>query len=131
MYDYIIGEITKITPKFIVIENNGIGYILIVANPYNFKIGDKTKVYTHQYIREQINDLYGFLDEAEKSLFIKLISVSGIGPKSALSILASGNVSRIMEAIENRDDTYLKKFPGIGPKAAIPLSNCAFFAHTR
>jgi holliday junction DNA helicase RuvA len=118
MYEYIIGEITKITPKYIVIENNGIGYILIVSNPYNFKIGEKLKVYTYQYIREQINDLYGFKEEAEKVLFIKLISVSGIGPKSALSILASGNVDKIAEAIEARDDQYLRKFPGIGPKAA-------------
>ncbi|MCR5705640.1 MAG: Holliday junction branch migration protein RuvA [Acholeplasmatales bacterium] len=118
MYEYIIGEITKITPKYIVVENNGIGYILIVANPYSFKLGEKIKVYTYQYIREQINDLYGFKEEASKTLFIKLISVSGIGPKSALSILASGNVDRIAEAIEARDDSYLKKFPGIGPKAA-------------
>jgi len=118
MYEYIIGEITKITPKYIVVENNGIGYILIVANPYSFKVGEKIKVYTYQYIREQINDLYGFKEEASKTLFIKLISVSGIGPKSALSILASGNVDRIAEAIEARDDSYLKKFPGIGPKAA-------------
>ncbi len=118
MYEYIIGEITKITPKYIVIENNGIGYILIVSNPYNFKIGEKLKVYTYQYIREQINDLYGFKEEAEKVLFIKLISVSGIGPKSALSILASGNVDKIAEAIDARDDQYLRKFPGIGPKAA-------------
>ncbi len=118
MYEYIIGEITKITPKYIVVENNGIGYILIVANPYSFKIGEKIKVYTYQYIREQINDLYGFKEEEAKALFIKLISVSGIGPKSALSILASGSVSRIAEAIEARDDSYLKKFPGIGPKAA-------------
>ena len=118
MYEYINGEITKISPKYIVVENNGIGYILIVANPYAFKIGDTTKVYTYQYIREQINDLYGFAKEDEKSLFIKLISVSGIGPKSALSILATGNVNSIYEAIENRNDAYLRKFPGIGPKAA-------------
>ncbi len=118
MYEYIIGKITKITPKYIVVENNGIGYILIVANPFNFKIDDNIKIYTHQYIRDQINDLYGFKEESEKTLFIKLISVSGIGPKSALSILASGNVNSIYDAIENRNDAYLKKFPGIGPKAA-------------
>lgn len=118
MYEYIVGKITKITPKYIVVENNGIGYILIVPNPYNFQIGEELKVYTYQYIREQINDLYGFKTEAEKNLFIKLISVNGIGPKSALSILASGNVDSIYKAIEDRNDAYLRKFPGIGPKAS-------------
>ncbi len=118
MYEYIIGKITLINPKYIVVENNGIGYILIVANPFNFKIDEEIKIYTYQYIREQINDLYGFKEESEKKLFIKLISVSGIGPKSALSILASSNVDSIYDAIENRNDAYLRKFPGIGPKAA-------------
>lgn len=118
MYEYMIGEITKITPKYIVIEVSGIGYMLIVANPYSFQVGEKLKVYTYQYVREQINDLYGFKDEAEKNLFIKLISVNGIGPKSALSILASGKVDDIYKAIEARNDAYLRKFPGIGPKAS-------------
>ena len=121
MYEYIIGQITKITPKYIVVENNGIGYILIVANPYSFRVGDTIKVYTYQYVREQLNDLYGFKEEAEKTLFIKLISVNGIGPKSALSILASGNVESIYKAIEDRNDGYLKKFPGIGPKSALQI----------
>lgn len=118
MYGYINGKITKITPKYIIIENNGIGYILIVSNPYNFKLNENYKVFTYQYVREDIIDLYGFLTEDEKELFLKLISVSGIGPKSALSILASGSVNDIAEAIEAGNDTYLKKFPGIGTKAS-------------
>lgn len=118
MYGYIIGRITKITPKYIICENNGIGYLLIVGNPYNYKLNNEYKIYTHQYVREDTLDLYGFLTEDEKELFLKLISVSGIGPKSALSILASGTVKEIVNAIENRNDTYLKKFPGIGAKAS-------------
>ncbi|MDE7095709.1 MAG: Holliday junction branch migration protein RuvA, partial [Anaeroplasmataceae bacterium] len=65
-----------------------------------------------------IIDLYGFISEDEKDLFLKLISVSGIGPKSALSILATGTVSEIVRAIESRNDAYLRKFPGIGAKAS-------------
>jgi len=118
MYGYINGRITKVTPKYIIIENNGIGYLLIVPNPYNFKLGDEYKIYTHQYVREDTLDLYGFAKEDEKELFLKLISVSGIGPKSALSILATGTVKEIVHAIENRNDSYLKKFPGIGAKAS-------------
>ena len=118
MYGYIIGKVTKITPKYIIQENNGIGYIIIVPNPYNFKLNEDYKIYTYQYVREDQNDLYGFLTDDEKEMFLKLISVSGIGPKSALSILAAGSVSEIVKAIEARNDAYLRKFPGIGQKAS-------------
>lgn len=118
MYGYIIGTVTKVTPKNIICENNGIGYLLIVSNPYNFKLNTEYKIYTYQYVREDILDLYGFSSDEEKELFLKLISVSGIGPKSALSILASGTVKEIVHAIENRNDVYLRKFPGIGAKAS-------------
>lgn len=118
MYGYINGVITKITPKNIIIENNGIGYLLIVSNPYNFNLNKEYKVYVYQYVREDMIDLYGFISEDEKDLFLKLISVSGIGPKSALSILALGSVNEIVNAIDSRNDSYLRKFPGIGAKAS-------------
>ncbi len=118
MYEYIKGKVMQITPKNIVLDNNNIGYLLIVPNPYAFKKGEETTVYIHQYIRDNIVELYGFLKAEEKELFLKLISVSGIGPKSALSILALGSVNQVYEAIESRNDTYLRKFPGIGPKAS-------------
>lgn len=118
MYGYIKGIVTKITPKNVIIENNGIGYLIIVPNPYSYKLDSEYKIYTHQYVREDTLDLYGFLTEDEKELFLKLISVSGIGPKSALSILAAGTVAEIVMAIEARNDKYLKKFPGIGAKAS-------------
>ncbi len=121
MYAYITGKITKVNPKYIVLENNGIGYLLIVANPYLFKLNEEIKVYIYQHVKEDILDLYGFKTEEEKELFLKLISVSGIGPKSALSILASGTVEEITLAIENGNDAYLKKFPGIGTKASLQI----------
>ncbi len=118
MYDYIIGLITKVTPKKIVLENTGIGYSLIVSNPYNFKPNTSYQIYVYQHLREDCNDLYGFKTEEEKELFLKLINVTGIGPKSALSILASATVNEIVKAIEERNDAYLRKFPGIGQKAS-------------
>ena len=118
MYGYIIGRITKINPKYVICENNQIGYILIVPNPYNYSIGTEYKIFTYQHVREDEISLYGFLAEEEKDLFLKLISVSGIGPKSALSI---GSVNEIVRAIEARDDKYLKKFPGIGAKASLQI----------
>ena len=118
MYGYIKGIVTKITPKYIICENNGIGYLITVSNPYNFNLNKEYMIYLYQYVREDIIDLYGFMSDEEKELFLKLISVSGIGPKSALSILASATVNEIINAIESRNDAYLKKFPGIGAKAS-------------
>lgn len=69
MYGYIKGVITKITPKNIIIENQGIGYLLIVSNPYSFSLNKEYKVYVYQYVREDTLDLYGFLSEDEKDLF--------------------------------------------------------------
>ncbi len=121
MYSYIKGTIKKLNPKYIVLENNGIGYQIITANPYNFRLNEEVTVFVHQYVKEDILDLYGFKTEDEKELFLKLISVNGIGPKSALSILASATVPEIINAIESRNDAYLKKFPGIGPKASLQI----------
>lgn len=121
MYGYIIGTVTKITPKYIIVENNGIGYIIIVPNPYLYKLDTMYTIYLYQHVKEDAIELYGFASWDEKEMFLKLISVSGIGPKSALPILASATVSEITMAIERRDDKYLKKFPGIGPKAAMQI----------
>ena len=118
MYWYIKGKITKISPKYIICDNNGIGYLIIVGNPYNFKLNEEYTIYTYQSVREDAIELYGFMKEDEKELFLKLISVSGIGPKSALSILAAGTVKEIINAIESRNDAYLRKFPGVGQKSS-------------
>ncbi len=118
MFEFIKGKIVDITPKNIVLECQNIGYLVIVPNPYAYKKNDEKVVYIHQYIRDNVIELYGFLSKEEKELFLKLISVSGIGPKSALSILALGSVRQVYEAIESRNDAYLRKFPGIGPKAS-------------
>lgn len=118
MYGYIKGVVVYIEPTHIIIENNDIGYLIITPNSYRYKKDSEVIIYTHHYVREDINNLYGFSSLKEKDLFIKLIGVSGIGPKSALSILASGETDKIVYAIETDDITYLKKFPGIGPKSA-------------
>lgn len=120
MYEYLTGTITQVFPAYIVVENNGIGYLINVANPFRFK-SDETKqekIYLHQIVRENEIVLYGFSDFNEKQLFLKLISVSGIGPKSALAILANEDHNGFVSAVNNDDDAYLTKFPGIGKKTA-------------
>lgn len=118
MYEYISGVAVKITPKHIVIDNGGIGYLINVPNPYIYKQGDYYTVYVYLQIREDAHELYGFTLTEEKELFLQLISVTGIGPKTALPILAASSVDEIKAAISLGDAKYMQKFPGIGPKAA-------------
>lgn len=118
MYEYLIGKITAINPHYIVVEVNGIGYQLQVANPFRYKENTTQKVYVYQAVRENDVTLYGFYDLAEKQLFLKLISVSGIGPKSALAILATNDQGGFVAAINADDEAYLTKFPSIGKKTA-------------
>ena len=120
MYEYIKGILTKITAKYIVVETAGIGYLLHVANPYAYsgKMNQEVQVYLHQVVREDTHLLYGFATEEEKKLFLNLISVSGIGPVSALAIIAADDNAGLVQAIESKNITYLTKFPKIGKKTA-------------
>lgn len=118
MYDYIRGTITEISPNYITVENNGIGYQVIAANPYAYLLHTELTVYIYQKVSEDNISLYGFKTLKSRDLFIKLISVNGIGPKSANAILASGSVESITQAIDDANAKYLQKFPGIGPKSS-------------
>lgn len=110
MYSYIIGEIVEINVDHIVVENNGIGYLIYVSNPYEFTKGKEIKVYLYQYVKEDVLLLYGFKTIEEKEMFLKLILVKGIGCKTAIGILATGDLERIISAIETNDVNYLKRF---------------------
>ena len=118
MYEYISGKITEINSNYVVIDNNGIGYLIYVPNPYSFMLNKEYKVYIYTHIKEDEHLLYGFKERDEKELFLKLISVKGLGPKMALPILATGSIDGIADAIENGNLLYLKKFPKIGDKVA-------------
>ncbi len=118
MYSYIKGTVTEIKAEYITLETNGIGYKLITPNPYQFKIDTEATLFLYQKVAEDEISLYGFQSSDERDLFLKLISVNGIGPKSAKAILAAGNVESISNAIESGNAKYLQKFPGIGPKAS-------------
>ncbi|MCL2681607.1 MAG: Holliday junction branch migration protein RuvA, partial [Streptococcaceae bacterium] len=82
MYEYLNGKLVKITPNYIVLDLSGMGFLLNVANPYTWssKMNEQVLIYVHQVVREDAHTLYGFVDDSEKGLFLKLISVSGIGP---------------------------------------------------
>lgn len=118
MYAYIKGIIKEVEPTHVTLENNGVGYLVITPNSYRYRLEDEVTIYIHHYVREDIDNLYGFMSKKERNLFIDLISVSGIGPKSALAILSTGETDRIIYAIDTGNIKYLTQFPGIGPKSA-------------
>lgn len=118
MYSYIKGIVTLIESNYIVLDNNGIGYLIYTPNPYSFKENEETLVWIYQNIREDEMTLYGFKTKEEKDLFLKLIEVKGLGCKMALPMLATGSISGIVDAIERENTLYLKKFPKIGDKVA-------------
>ncbi|WP_062532863.1 Holliday junction branch migration protein RuvA [Jeotgalibaca dankookensis] len=120
MYEYMRGKLEEIHPLYVVLELSGIGYQILVANPFRYssQLKQEIQLYIYQAVREDSQTLYGFKDFKEKQLYLKLISVSGIGPKSGLSILANGNHEGLIQAIENENSKYLTKFPGVGKKTA-------------
>ena len=118
MYAYIKGFIKDIESDYIVVDNNGVGYLVYTASPYSFEIDKEYTVYLYQYVREDEITLYGFKSLEEKQLFLKLISVKGLGCKMAIPMLASGSPEGIIDAIERENILYLKKFPKIGDKVA-------------
>ena len=118
MYSYIKGIVTNIESNYIVLDNSGIGYMIYVSNPYSYQMNNEYKIFIYEHIREDEDTLYGFKEEEEKTLFLKLINVKGLGPKMALPILSNDNKNEVYEAIETGNINYLKKFPKIGDKVA-------------
>ncbi|ASE33962.1 Holliday junction branch migration protein RuvA [Mammaliicoccus sciuri] len=120
MYAYIKGIVSQLYPSHIVVEANGIGYEIQTPNSYRFQsqLDKETQVYTQLIVREDAQLLYGFVNLEEKDMFLSLIKVTGIGPKSALAILATSTPNEVAIAIENENESYLTKFPGIGKKTA-------------
>lgn len=120
MIAYIKGQLTTIEDTSILIEAGGLGYEVLCPNPFRFQesINEEVKVYTYHYVREDQQTLFGFKKKEDKQLFAQLLNVSGIGPKGALAILGTVSVPEFVSAIEQEDDKYLTKFPGVGKKTA-------------
>ena len=120
MYEYLNGELAHILPTAIVVDVHGVGYQVVFANPYRLQdsLKKQIKVLVQQVVREDSITLYGFISSEERELFQRLISVSGIGPKSAMSILANDDTEGFVNAVESGNVTYFTKFPGVGKKTA-------------
>lgn len=118
MFDYLRGIVSKTYANYVVIDVCGVGYKVYTPNPYKFKEESEAIIYVYHHIREDEQSLYGFANENERELFLKLIGVKGLGPKMAMPILATGSISGIADAIDRENVLYLKKFPKIGEKLA-------------
>jgi Holliday junction DNA helicase RuvA len=120
MIGYLSGEITIVDPTLIMVDVGGIGYeVKISLNTYSkLKDSKKAKVYTYLHVKEDAHTLYGFYNPDEKSLFIKLISISGVGPSTAILMLSSMGVTEIQDSIASEDVATIKRVKGIGTKTA-------------
>lgn len=120
MISYLKGKIIKKGVNYIVVDVNNIGYKIFVSEKFltKNKKEEEVSVYTHQYVREDSLDLYGFPSPDELDLFELLISISGIGPKSALAALAIASVGDLKATIAKGEPTLLTKVSGIGKKTA-------------
>ncbi len=120
MFYHIEGRVAELEPSLAVLDCGGVGYALsITANTAgSLKLGEKAKLYVSESIGENNFDLFGFLDKSERRFFELLISVSGIGPKAAMSILSHNTPEGLALAIINGNEKALTVAPGIGKKIA-------------
>ena len=114
------GLVEKNYDNNIIINVSGVGYGVLISsidfNKLNFD--NEYKFYIYEYIREQSDDLYGFLDLNSKELFVKLINVNGVGPKVAMAILSLGAIEKIQQAIDQAEINYIQQANGVGKKVA-------------
>lgn len=121
MYYYIKGNLAAKGENYIVLDNNGIGYRIYTSLSTIERVGalgDKVMAYTYLNVREDAMEIYGFGTEEERNMFLKLISVSGVGPKAGLALLSIAAPEKLSTAIVTGDEKLLTKASGIGPKAA-------------
>lgn len=121
MFDYIVGNVKAFDGNVIIVENNGIGYRINVSDnamQVLYVPDNMTKIYTYLAVREDDISLFGFYSVAERDMFTKLTSVSGVGAKVALAILSGLNLEQLTAAIVNQDSVRLSTIKGIGKKTA-------------
>jgi len=120
MYAYLEGKLTFKSPTQIYLDVGGVGYLLhITLNTFAaIESAEKTKLFTHLYVKEDILSLYGFHTKDEKEIFLLLLSVSGIGPNTARVVLSSMTSEEVVSAILHENVAAFNKVKGIGPKTA-------------
>ncbi|HEX5742562.1 MAG TPA: Holliday junction branch migration protein RuvA [Flavobacteriaceae bacterium] len=120
MIYHIIGKLVEKNPTHVVIESNGLGYLIHISLSTFSKIGieENLKLYTYLSIKEDAHTLFGFFDKSEREVFQLLISVSGVGPSTARTMLSSMTAEEVQRAIMTEDVATIQKAKGIGGKTA-------------
>ena len=121
MYYYIKGTLVQKNDNYIVVDANGVGYMIYTSlnsMQNTGEVGKKITIYTYLHVREDVMDLFGFTTIEEKNMFMHLISVSGVGPKAALSILSVTTPAKFALAVITNDVKTITKASGVGPKMA-------------
>ena len=121
MYYYIKGTLVQKSDNYIVVDANGVGYMIYTSlnsMQNTGEIGKKITIYTYLHVREDVMDLFGFTTIEEKNMFMQLISVAGVGPKAALSILSVTTPAKFAVAVITNDVKTITKASGVGPKMA-------------
>jgi len=121
MIGFLRGQILEKHPNRLIVDVHGVGYDLYVPLSTYYQIGEEgsevaLRVYTH--VREEALQLYGFLTDLERQLFERLIGISGIGPKLAISVLSGIDTRELVDAVQRADVVRLTRIPGIGKKTA-------------
>lgn len=118
MIYFLRGKIVLIENDSVVIDVNDVGYQLLVSHPDQYEIGEEVLLYTYNVVREDENYLIGFKDIEERKVFLSLIKVKGLGPKTVINALSAATPNDVINAISSNNVAYLKKLPGLGAKAA-------------
>ncbi len=120
MYSFISGTVVEKNPAFVVLDNQGVGYLINITLNTFTAIGEqeRVKLFVHLAIREDAHLLYGFYTEQERSLFLQLITVSGVGCNTARLILSSMTVKEAVDAIATNNIKMIQSVKGIGAKTA-------------
>ena len=118
MIAFIKGTVSSYGADWIVVDNHGIGYLMAYPHTDRVRLQQEISVHTYMHISENDVSLYGFESMEEKDLFMRLISVKGLGPKTAINMLTKAGYEAIIGAVETGNVAALKKMPGIGAKSA-------------
>lgn len=122
MISYLKGEIKISRPGFLILDVNSVGYKVIISPQINFSESmTSCELFIHHHIKEDASDLYGFLKFEELELFEKLLSVNGVGPKAAMTIISMAPAEKIIDAIISEDSKFFESASGIGKKVAIKI----------
>ena len=115
------GKVVERFKDTVAIDLGNIAYECFVSHPEEFILGDEVSIYTYEVLTQDDHFLVGFPSKLEKTAFVSLIQVKGVGPKTALSALGKTTPEELFKAIQAENTSFLKKLPGIGPKAAAQI----------